>query len=130
MASSAASADLWFVVITRLGISAPTAAFAFYAFSVASKHRTKALQDEQYTSELTTLLALFDSLEPRQAQAQLGALKETLLENYFPGAKREMQIAKKPEGVQVTGKFLATAAGAAIAVILTLSALLAVILAP
>lgn len=46
MTSSAANADLWFVIITRLGISAPTAAFAFYAFSVASKHRTKALQDE------------------------------------------------------------------------------------
>lgn len=126
---AAASAELWFVVITRLGISAPAAAFAFYAFSVASKHRNKALQDEQYTSELTTLLALFDSLGPGQAQAQLGTLKETLLENYFPGAKREMQLSKRPEGFQVTGKFLATVAGAAIAVILTLSALLAVILA-
>lgn len=87
------------------------------------------MQDEQYTSELTTLLALFDSLGPGQAQEQLGRLKETLLENYFPGAKREMQISKKPDGIQVTGKFLATVAGAAIAVILTLSALLAVILA-
>ena len=129
MTSSTASADLWFVVITRLGISAPTAAFAFYAFSVASKHRTKALQDEQYASELTTLLALFDSLDHQQAQVQLGSLKETLLKNYFPGAEREMQLSKRPEGFQVTGKFLATAAGAAIAVILTLSALLAVILA-
>ena len=126
---AAASAELWFVVITRLGISAPTAAFAFYAFSVASKHRTKALQDEQYASELTTLLALFDSLDHQQAQVQLGSLKETLLKNYFPGAEREMQLSKRPEGFQVTGKFLATAAGAAIAVILTLSALLAVILA-
>ena len=127
--SSLGSADQWLLVITRLGISVPTAAFAFYAFSVASKHRTKALQDEQYASELTTLLALFDSLEPRQAQAQLGSLKETLLENYFPGAKREMELSRKPEGFQVNGKFLATAAGAAVAVILTLSALLAVILA-
>ena len=107
----------------------PAAAFAFYAFSVASKHRTKALQDEQYASELTTLLALFDSLDPQQAQAQLGSLKQTLLENYFLGAKREVELSKKPAGFHVNGKFLATAAGAAVAVILTLSALLAVVLA-
>ena len=126
---SVSDANAWVVVVTRLGISVPAAAFAFYAFAVASKHRTKALQDEQYASELTTLLALFDSLDPQQAQAQLGSLKQTLLENYFPGAKREMELSKKPAGFHVSGKFLATAAGAAVAVILTLSALLAVVLA-
>ena len=123
------SSDLGIMAIMRLGVSVPAAAFAFYAFSVASKHRTKALQDEQYTSELTTLLALFDSLDPQQTQAQLGSLKQTLLENYFPGAKREMQLSKRPDGIQVNGKFLATAAGTAMAVILTLSALLTVMLA-